>query len=86
MTDPIRAALEKAHAVYCHADGECPCATPEDCPMKLRSDVPAKIIAAFLRALPDGTAIVAIARSTAKNRWQDALADAVLAAAKEERE
>jgi hypothetical protein len=53
MTDPIRAALDKARAVYCHADGECPCATPDDCPMKLRSEVPAKIIAAFLRALPD---------------------------------
>jgi hypothetical protein len=53
--------------------------------MKVRSEVPAKIIAAFLRALPDGTAIVAIARSTAKNRWQDALAEAVLAAAKEGR-
>ena len=85
MTDPIRAALYKARAVYCHADGECPCATPDDCPMKVRSEVPAKIIAAFLRALPDGTAIVAIARSTAKNRWQDALAEAVLAAAKEGR-
>jgi len=85
MSDPIRAALEKARAVYCHADGECPCATPDDCSMKLRSDVPAKIIAAFLRALPDGSMIVAIARSSSpNNRWQDAMAQAVLAAAKVE--
>jgi hypothetical protein len=60
MTDPIRAALEKASAVYCYADGECPCATPDDCRMKLRSDVPAKIIAAFLRTLHDnGTTAIA---------------------------
>jgi hypothetical protein len=73
MTDPIRAALDKASAVYCHADGECPCATPDDCSMKLRSDVPAKIIAAFLYAVNS-------------SKWPRAiwLADAVLAAAKDQ--
>ncbi len=80
MSDPIRAALEKARAVYCHADGECPCATPDDCPMKVRSDVPAKIIAAFLHAL-HANSITAIAEGSLL--W---LADYVLAAAKEERE
>jgi hypothetical protein len=53
--------------------------------MQLRSDVPAKIIAAFLRALPDGSMIVAIARSSSPyDRWQDAMANAVLAAAKDQ--
>jgi hypothetical protein len=84
MTDPIRAALDKARAVYCHADGECFCATPDDCPMKLHSDVLAKIIAAFLRALsPDVTFQF---RSGEHRTALDAFADAVLAAAKEERE
>ncbi len=78
MTDPIRAALEKARAVYCHADGECPCATPDDCPMKVRSEVPAKIIAAFLRAL-HARGITAIAEGNLP--W---LADYVLAAAKDQ--
>jgi len=76
MSDPIRAPLDKASAVYCHADGECPCATPDDCPMHLRSDVPAKMIAAFLRALPttDPTFFAQL----------HALAAAVLAAAKDQ--
>jgi len=79
MTDPIRAALDKARAVYCHADGECFCATPDDCPMKLHSDVLAKIIAAFLRAL-------SLDYDNPECRSQfHAWADAVLAAAKEER-
>ncbi len=80
MTDPIRAALDKARAVYCHVDGECPCATPDDCSMKLRSEVPAKIIAAFHHAL-HRNGITAIAESNLP--W---LADAVLAAAKEGQE
>jgi hypothetical protein len=87
MTDPIRAALDKARAVYCHADGECPCATPDDCSMKLRSGVPAKIIAAFLRALP----MVLDNEFHLPNSWAghpypnfNALAQAVLAAAKDQ--
>ena len=86
MTDPIRAALDKAACEICICEGECfetrhgmmhgPCE-------KFTGEA-ADAIATFLRALPDGTAIVAIARSTAKNRWQDTLADAVLAAAKED--
>ena len=55
MADPaIRAALEAAARAYCHADGECPCATPVECRMVLaevRLDT-AAAIAAFLRALP----------------------------------
>ena len=84
MTDPIRAALDAARAVYCHADGECPCATPDDCSMKLRSDVPAKIIAAFLRALPEDADLVL--PSLGPIFPVATLADAVLAAAKEDRE
>jgi len=83
MTDPIRAALDKARAVYCHADGECPCATPDDCPMKLRSDVPAKMIIAFLRSLPVDFEIEY--EIFGKHRTEfDVLADAVLAAAKDQ--
>jgi hypothetical protein len=78
MTDPIRAALDKARAVYCHADGECPCATPDDCSLNLRSDVPAKIIAAFLRALHDN-GITAMAAGNLP--W---VAQYLLASAKEE--
>jgi hypothetical protein len=86
MTNPIRTALDKARAVYCHADGECPCATPDDCPMKLRSDVPAKIIAAFLRALTDSDVLALLsAEKNPHHGWRDTLAQAVLAAAKEER-
>jgi hypothetical protein len=85
MTDHIRAALDKARAVYCHADGECPCATPDDCPMQLRSDVPAKIIAAFLRALSDLSVCSRLACNYNGSGDSSAtLADAVLAAAKEE--
>ncbi len=89
MTDPIRAALDKARAVYCHADGECPCATPDDCPMKVRSEVPAKIIAAFLRALPEGYVEVQqperMTRQLGMNHIHArAVADAVIAAAKED--
>jgi hypothetical protein len=80
MTNPILPALYKARAVYCYADGECPCATPDDCHMKLRSDVPAKIIAAFLRTLHEN-GLTAIAEGNLP--W---LADYVLAVAKEERE
>ena len=87
MTDPIRPALDKARAVYCHADGECPCATPYDCSMKLRSDVPAKIIAAFLRALPDDADLVLPSLGPIGRAFPVAtLAQAVLAAAKEDRE
>ena len=84
MTNLIRAALDKARAVYCYADGECPCATPDDCSMKLRSDVPAKIIAAFLRALPEDADLVL--PSLGPIFPVATLADAVLAAAKDERE
>jgi len=85
MTDPIRAALDKARAVYCHADGECPCATPDDCSMKLRSDVPAKMIAAFFHALKDGDVLTLLKAERDPNHgWRDVLADAVLAAAKDQ--
>jgi len=85
MTDPIRAALDKARAVYCHADGECFCATPDDCPMKLHSDVLAKIIAAFLRALPDLSVCPRLACNYNGSGDNSAtLAAAVLAAAKDQ--
>jgi len=75
--NPIRAALDKARAVYCY-DAGCFCATPDDCPMKVRSDAPAKIIAAFNHALHE-SGLTAIAEGNLP--W---LAQAVLAAAKED--
>jgi hypothetical protein len=78
MSDPIRAALDKAACAICLCEGECfetrhgmmhgPCE-------KLTGEA-ANAIAAFLRALPttDPTFFVQL----------HALADAVLAAAKEE--
>jgi hypothetical protein len=55
--------------------------------MKLRSDVPAKIIAAFLRALPDLSVCPRLTCNYNGSGDSSAtLADAVLAAAKEDRE
>lgn len=31
MTDLAKRIVEAAARAYCHADGECPCATPGDC-------------------------------------------------------
>jgi hypothetical protein len=82
MTDPIRAALDKAACAICLCEGECfetrhgmmhgPCE-------KLTGEA-ANAIAAFLRALHDN-GITAIAEGNLP--W---LADYVIAAAKEERE
>jgi hypothetical protein len=77
MTDPIRAALDAATRHGCGCDCE-------SCQPGCRAQV-AEEIAAFLRALPDGSMIVAIARSSSPyGRWQDAMAQAVLAAAKDQ--
>ncbi|MFN8993580.1 MAG: hypothetical protein ACK5X3_07955 [Pseudomonadota bacterium] len=84
MTNPIRAALEKARAVYCY-DAGCFCATPDDCDMKVRSGAPAKIIAAFLRALPDLSVCPRLACNYNGSGDNSAtLAAAVLAAAKDQ--
>ena len=82
MTNPIRAALDKAAEATCPTARTIhgPCApTCIHCPR-----VAAKAIAAFLRALsPDVTFQF---RSGEHRTALDAFADAVLAAAKEERE
>jgi hypothetical protein len=91
MTDPIRAAIKKAaEAARIEACKPGCCGEGTGCevgPCHCSRVAAAAAIAAFLRALPDGSMIVAIARSSSpNNRWQDAMAEAVLAAAKEDRE
>jgi hypothetical protein len=93
MTDPIRAALDKAAEALWQAESLRAAGRPrltewrdesEDTRQKWRF-MAAHGNAAFLRALPDGSMIVAIARSSSpNNRWQDAMARAVLAAAKDQ--
>ena len=91
MTDPICAGLEKAaEAVLSDLKNRKGVGNEiEQCDDDIQSEigrtVAAKAIHTFLRALPDGSMIVAIARSSSpNNRWQDAMAQAVLAAAKGE--
>jgi hypothetical protein len=91
MTDPIRAALDKAAeaVLFDLKDRRGVGNEIEQCDDDIQAEigrtVAVKAIAAFLRALPDGSMIVAIARSSSpNNRWQDAMAQAVLAAAKGE--
>jgi hypothetical protein len=73
MTDPIRAALDKAAAI-----DQAP--TRHIAPEKHV----AEIIAAFLRALPDRAVLALLsAEKDPHHGWRDTLADAVLAAAKE---
>jgi hypothetical protein len=89
MTDPIRAALNKAACAICICDGECfetrhgmmhgPC--------EKQTDKAASAIAAFLRALTDGAVLTLLSEAPDPYYgWRDTLAEAVLAAAKEERE
>ena len=89
MTDPIRAALEKAaEAARIEACKPGCCGEGTGCevgPCHCSRVAAAAAVAAFLHALPDGSMIVAIARSSSpNNRWQDAMAQAVLAAAKDQ--
>jgi hypothetical protein len=85
MTDPIRAALRKSTKNICSYAGG-PSSFNSCCQGVARcEEIAAQVIHDFLRDLPDGSMIVAIARSSApNNRWQDAMAAAVLAAAKED--
>jgi hypothetical protein len=89
MTDPIRAALDKAACAICICEGECfetrhgmmhgPC--------EKFTGKAADAIAAFLRALPDSDVLALLsAEKDPHHGWRDTLAQAVLAAAKEERE
>ena len=91
MTDPIRAALDKAACAICICEGECfetrhgmmhgPC--------EKQIGKAAKAIAAFLRALPGSlskegaTWWYSVPVEMETHHW---LADTALAAAKEERE
>jgi hypothetical protein len=76
MTDPIRAALDKAVAI-----DQAP--TRHIAPEKHV----AEIIAAFLRALTDGAVLTLLSKAPEPYYgWRDTRAQAVLAAAKEERE
>ena len=87
MSDPIRAALEKAACAICICEGECfetrhgmmhgPC--------ERQIGKAANTIAAFLRALKDADFIELLAAdNNPNNGWRDTLADAVLAAAKDQ--
>jgi hypothetical protein len=91
MTDPIRAALKKAAeaVLFDLKDRKGVGNEIEQCDDDIQAEigrtVAAKAIHTFLRALPDVSMIVAMARSSSpNNRWQDAMAQIVLAAAKEE--
>jgi len=83
MTDPIRAALDKA------AEATCPTARTihgSCAPLCIHCPrVAANAIAAFLRALTDSDVLALL--SAEKNQhhgWRDTLAQAVLAAAKDQ--
>jgi hypothetical protein len=79
MTDPIRAALDKA-AFEMNPDGFRAYPTA-------RRNESAVAIAAFLRALSEARLLELLAADdNPNNGWRDTLAEAVLAAAKEERE
>jgi hypothetical protein len=89
MSDPVSAALEKAACAICICEGECfetrhgmmhgPC--------EKQIDKALKAIAGFHRALKDADLIKLLAAERNPHHgWRDTLADAVLAAAKEERE
>ncbi len=74
MSDPIRAALEKAVAI-------------NQAPTRhIASEKHvAEIIAAFLRAVPDGAVLMLLTgEQDPHHGWRETLADAVLAAAKGE--
>ena len=91
MSDPIRAALDKAaEAVRVSLIKDGSCLDGEAChalPCKCASDATANAIAAFLRALPDLSVCPRLACNYNGSGDSSAtLADAVLAAAKEERE
>jgi hypothetical protein len=89
MSDPIRAALEKAaEAVRVSFIEEGSCYGGDAChalPCKCASDAATKAIAAFLRALPDLSVCPRLTCNYNGSGDSSAtLADAVLAAAKEE--
>jgi predicted protein tyrosine phosphatase len=89
MTDPIRAALDKAAEavrVSLLKDGSCLCGdTCPALPCKCARDATANAIAAFLRALPDDADLVLPSLGPIGRAFPVAtLADAVLAAAKDQ--
>jgi hypothetical protein len=91
MTDPIRAALDKAaEAVRVSFIKDGSCYGGDAChtlPCKCASDASSNAIAAFLRALTDGAVLTLMSKAPDPYYgWRDTLAAAVLAAAKEERE
>ena len=91
MTDPIRAALDKAaEAVRVSFIKDGSCYGGDAChtlPCKCASDASSNAIAAFLRALPDDADLVLPSLGPIGTAFPVATrADAVLAAAKEERE
>ncbi len=95
MTNPIRAALDKAAEALWQAESLRAAGRPrltkwrdesEDTRQKWRF-MAAYGNAAFLRALPDAHLMQLLAADdNPNNGWRDTLADAVLAAAKEKRE
>jgi hypothetical protein len=89
MCDPVSAALEKAaEAVRVSFIKDGSCYGGDAChtlPCKCASDASSHAIAAFLRALPDGAVLTLLSKAPDPYYgWRDTLADAVLAAAKDQ--
>jgi hypothetical protein len=89
MSDPIRAALDKAaEAARIEACKPGCCGEGTGCevgPCHCSRVAAAAAIAAFLRALTDGAVLVLLSKAPDPYYgWRDTLADAVLAAAKDQ--
>ena len=89
MTDPIRAALDKAaEAARIEACKPGCCGEGTGCevgPCHCSRVAAAAAVAAFLRALKDGDVLTLLKAERDPNHgWRDTLADAVLAAAKDQ--
>ena len=89
MTDPIRAALEKAaEAARIEACKPGCCGEGTGCevgPCHCSRVAAAAAVAAFLRALPDDAVLMLLTGEQDPNHgWRDTLADAVLAVAKDQ--
>jgi hypothetical protein len=79
MSGPAMTAriVEAAARAYCHADGECPCATPGDCVFwgSVAGDMRAALAAAVREAGMDRDELVAAARETAAEAEREMLLD-----------